>query len=87
MIVSKLDVYHYDSIKRAKEALSQRNRCQFREDLTDAKSRSRRHGMKSKKVEAIYFGDTITKKTGRSFLRRFNLDKSPNIEHRNCNSP
>ena len=55
-------MYTTNSIKLAKEALSQRHRSQFKEDLPDAKSRSRRHGMKNKKVEAIYFGDIITKK-------------------------
>ena len=36
MIVNKLDTCHYDSMKLVKEALSQMNRSELREDVTGA---------------------------------------------------
>ena len=56
-----------DSIKLVTETLSQMNRSEFREDTTGAKSWSRRHGMKSTKVETIYFGDIISTKDWKNF--------------------
>ena len=38
MIVNKLDACHSDSMKLVKETLSQINRSEFREDVTDAKA-------------------------------------------------
>ena len=37
MIVNKLDACHCDSVNLVKETLSQLNRSEFREDITDAK--------------------------------------------------
>ena len=37
MVVSKLDACHYDSIKLVKDTLTQMNKTQHREDITDAK--------------------------------------------------
>ena len=37
MVVNKLDACHCDSMKLVKETLSQINRSEFKEDITDAK--------------------------------------------------
>ena len=67
MIVNKLDSCQRDSMKRVKETLSQMNRSEFREDATCAKSQSRKHGLKSSKVERIFFGDIIATKDWKNF--------------------
>ena len=38
MVVNKLDACHCDSMKLVKETLSQINRSEFKEDITDAKT-------------------------------------------------
>ena len=50
MIVNKLDACQYDAMKLVKETLSQINRSESRKDIAGGKkSRSRRHGLSTKK--------------------------------------
>ena len=64
MIVNKLDACLCDSMELVKGTLSQMNRSEFREDITGTKNEN---GMRSTKVETIYFGDIIATKDWKNF--------------------
>ena len=85
MIVNKLDACQYDAMKLVKETLSQINRSESRKDIAGGKkSRSRRHGLSTKKqkestkVETIYFVAVIATNDLENFTI-MNFKKNPCI--------